>query len=71
MPAHFRAGYQSGCQHLEFMTGAQAPYARVPLADGTLLAMRDNPSDELVPSLFAVSDVLGRTEASRGRLGSR
>jgi threonine dehydrogenase-like Zn-dependent dehydrogenase len=25
-----RAGYQSGCQHLEFMTGAQAPYARVP-----------------------------------------
>ena len=32
-----RAGYQSGCQHLEFMSGAQAPYARVPFADGNSL----------------------------------
>lgn len=32
-----RAGYQSGCQNLEFMSGAQAPYARVPFADGTLV----------------------------------
>jgi threonine dehydrogenase-like Zn-dependent dehydrogenase len=54
-----RAGYQSGCQHLEFMTGAQAPYARVPLADGTLVATPEVPSNELVPSLLAVSDVLG------------
>ena len=54
-----RAGYQSGCQHLEFMTGAQAPYARVPLADGTLVATPDMPSTELLPSLLAVSDVLG------------
>ena len=54
-----RAGYQSGCQHLEFMTGAQAPYARVPLADGTLIATPEVPSNDLVPSLLAVSDVLG------------
>src|SRR5271154_5031248 len=54
-----RAGYQSGCQNLEFMTGAQAPIARVPLADGTLVATPDLPSDDLLPSLLAVSDVLG------------
>lgn len=54
-----RAGYQSGCQHLEFMTGAQAPYARVPLADGTLIATPELPSSELLPDLLAVSDVLG------------
>lgn len=54
-----RAGYQSGCQSLEFMTGAQAPYARVPLADGTLVATHEKPSIDLLPSLLAVSDVLG------------
>ena len=54
-----RAGYQSGCQNLEFMTGAQAPTARVPLADGTLVATPDLPSDDLLPSLLAASDVLG------------
>lgn len=54
-----RAGYQSGCQQLEFMTGAQSPYARVPLADGTLIATREKPTDDLLPSLLAVSDVLG------------
>ena len=54
-----RAGYQSGCQNLEFMTGAQAPIARVPFADGTLVATPERPSDDLLPSLLAVSDVLG------------
>jgi threonine dehydrogenase-like Zn-dependent dehydrogenase len=54
-----RAGYQSGCQHLEFMTGAQAPYARVPLADGTLVPTRELPPNDLLPNLLAVSDVLG------------
>ncbi len=56
---HCRAGYQSGCQNLEFMTGAQAPYARVPLADGTLVALPEMPPNDLLPSLLAVSDVLG------------
>lgn len=54
-----RAGYQSGCQNLEFMTGAQAPYARVPLADGTLVATPEKPSDDMLPNFLAVSDVLG------------
>jgi threonine dehydrogenase-like Zn-dependent dehydrogenase len=54
-----RAGYQSSCQHREFVGGAQAPRLRVPLADGTLVATPDVPSDDLIPSLLAVSDVLG------------
>lgn len=32
---------------------------RVPLADGTLVASREVPPDELIPSLLAASDVLG------------
>jgi threonine dehydrogenase-like Zn-dependent dehydrogenase len=39
--------------------GAQAPLLRVPLADGTLVATREVPSPDMVPSLLAVSDVLG------------
>ena len=35
---HCRHGFQSSCEQREFMSGAQAPYARVPLADGTLVA---------------------------------
>jgi threonine dehydrogenase-like Zn-dependent dehydrogenase len=54
-----RFGYQSSCIHREFMTRAQAPILRVPLADGTLVSTRDMPSDELVPSLLTTSDVLG------------
>ncbi len=54
-----QAGYQSGCQNLEFMTGAQAPFARVPSADGTLVATPEHPSNDLLPSVLAVSDVLG------------
>jgi threonine dehydrogenase-like Zn-dependent dehydrogenase len=56
---HCHNGYQSSCQHKEFVGGAQAPYLRVPLADGTLVATPDIPSDELIPSLLATSDVLG------------
>src|SRR5689334_19568139 len=56
-----RAGYQSRCVHAEPMgaIGTQAEYARVPLADGTLVATPDQPADDLVPSLLAASDVLG------------
>src|SRR5579872_4560688 len=54
-----RYGYQSSCQHREFITRAQAPVLRVPLADGTLVSTPDVPSADLVPSLLAVSDVLG------------
>jgi threonine dehydrogenase-like Zn-dependent dehydrogenase len=53
------AGHQSSCQQRERVGGAQAPLLRVPLADGTLVATPDVPSDDLIPSLLAASDVLG------------
>jgi threonine dehydrogenase-like Zn-dependent dehydrogenase len=56
-----RAGYQSACVNRVPMgaLGAQADLLRVPLADGTLVAAPDIPSDDLVPSLLSASDVLG------------
>jgi threonine dehydrogenase-like Zn-dependent dehydrogenase len=56
-----QAGYQSRCVHAELMgsIGTQAEYARIPLADGTLVVTPEVPSDDLVPSLLAASDVLG------------
>jgi len=54
-----QAGYQSSCQHRELVGGAQARMLRVPLADGTLVATPDLPSDELIPSLLTLSDVMG------------
>jgi threonine dehydrogenase-like Zn-dependent dehydrogenase len=55
------AGYQSRCVDARPVgaEGAQAPFLRVPLADGTLVATPEIPSDDLVPSLLATSDVLG------------
>jgi threonine dehydrogenase-like Zn-dependent dehydrogenase len=56
-----RAGYQSSCVRREPVgaIGTQAELARVPLADGTLVATPDVPPDELIPSFLAASDVLG------------
>jgi threonine dehydrogenase-like Zn-dependent dehydrogenase len=56
-----QAGYQSRCTHAEPLAagGAQAPFLRVPLADGTLVAAPARPSDSDIPSLLAASDVLG------------
>src|SRR5438045_3826150 len=56
---HCKAGYQTSCEHRQPVLGAQAPKLRVPLADGTLVATRDVPSDDLVLSMLAASDVLG------------
>jgi threonine dehydrogenase-like Zn-dependent dehydrogenase len=56
---HCRYGYQSSCEHREWISTAQAPRLRVPLADGTLVATPDMPSDELLPSLLTLSDVMG------------
>ena len=53
------AGYQSSCQHREPVGGAQAGRLRVPLADGTLVATPDMPSQDLIPSLLTLSDVMG------------
>ncbi|GAB3606239.1 zinc-dependent alcohol dehydrogenase family protein [Conyzicola nivalis] len=55
------AGYQSRCVHNVMMgeIGTQAEFARIPLADGTLVATPGQPDPELIPSLMAASDVLG------------
>jgi threonine dehydrogenase-like Zn-dependent dehydrogenase len=56
-----RAGYQSHCVHRTLMgtIGTQAEYARVPQADGSLVATPGQPDLDLIPSLLAASDVLG------------
>jgi threonine dehydrogenase-like Zn-dependent dehydrogenase len=56
-----QAGYQSSCINRQpgVPTGAQAEYARIPLADGTLVATPDMPDGDLIPSLLTASDVLG------------
>jgi threonine dehydrogenase-like Zn-dependent dehydrogenase len=71
---HCAYGFQSSCEQREFMTGAQAPFARVSLADGTLIATDEIPADDLIPSLLATSDVLGTgwyaADAARVQPGS-
>ena len=37
---HCRHGYQTSCMRKTPVVGAQAPFVRVPLADGTLVAAR-------------------------------
>jgi threonine dehydrogenase-like Zn-dependent dehydrogenase len=57
-----RAGFQSSCVNREFASqtvGSQSQFARIPLADGTLVATPEMPSPDLVPHLLAASDVLG------------
>src|SRR4051812_41533842 len=54
-----RAGYQSACVQRQGMSAAQAEKLRVPLADGTLIATPEIPSEDLVAHLLAASDVLG------------
>jgi threonine dehydrogenase-like Zn-dependent dehydrogenase len=67
--AHCRVGIQSACSTGGFwggldrdgllVDGGQGEYVRVPLADGTLVATRENPDAAMVPSLLALSDVMG------------
>ncbi|MGB4778595.1 zinc-dependent alcohol dehydrogenase family protein [Microbacterium sp.] len=56
-----RSGYQSICIHRTPMgrEGTQAQFARIPNADGTLVATPGTPDPDLIPSLLAASDVLG------------
>jgi threonine dehydrogenase-like Zn-dependent dehydrogenase len=56
---HCRFGFPSSCVQREFMTGAQSQFARVPLADGTLVGLDQQPPEDLIPGLLAASDVLG------------
>jgi len=56
-----QAGYQAYCVHRVPMgsLGTQSELARIPLADGTLVATPGVPDPDLIPSLMAASDVLG------------
>ncbi|MBP3089122.1 IMP dehydrogenase [Corynebacterium sp. sy017] len=57
-----QAGYPSRCVNGSFVhggIGVQAEKARIPFADGTLVALPDKPTEEMLPSLLAASDVLG------------
>src|SRR4029079_11537183 len=52
---------QAYCTHRVLMgtIGTQSELARIPLADGTLVATPGTPDPDLIPSLMAASDVLG------------
>ena len=57
-----QAGFQSKCVHASFVSqdiGTQSDRARIPYADGTLVATPGQPEADLIPSLLAASDVLG------------
>jgi threonine dehydrogenase-like Zn-dependent dehydrogenase len=56
---HCRHGYQTSCEHRTPVVGAQAPRLRVPLADGTLVSTREVPPTDMIPSMLALSDVMG------------
>src|ERR1043165_407408 len=56
---HCRHGFQTSCEHKTPVGGAQAPRLRVPLADGPLVATRDVPDADHIPSMLALSDVMG------------
>jgi threonine dehydrogenase-like Zn-dependent dehydrogenase len=56
-----RSGYQTACVQRQAgaPTGAQAQYARISLADGTLVATSALPDTAMIPSLLSASDVFG------------
>ncbi|MDN5687446.1 MAG: zinc-dependent alcohol dehydrogenase family protein [Brachybacterium sp.] len=57
-----RDGHPSRCVNaimVDGEIGTQAEKARIPYADGTLVATPGRPSADLIPSLLAASDVLG------------
>jgi threonine dehydrogenase-like Zn-dependent dehydrogenase len=53
-----RAGMQLNCLHGTAYDGCQAELIRVTWADGTLVATPEQPPDDLVPGLLALSDVM-------------
>jgi len=66
---HCLIGIQSACSKGGFWggpdrdglmaDGGQGEYVRVPLADGTLVSTRESPDAAMIPSLLALSDVMG------------
>ena len=66
---HCQVGMHSACSTGGFwggpdrdglmVDGGQGEYVRVPLADGTLVSTRETPDAAMIPSLLALSDVMG------------
>lgn len=66
--ANCRRGVSIACDNGRFfgevspdgsvLDGGQAEFVRVPLADTTLLALPEQPPDELLPALLALTDVM-------------
>ena len=66
---HCRNGVHTSCTNLAWWgstdqddlptDGGQGEFVRVPMADGTLVATPEHPSDELLPSVLALADVFG------------
>src|SRR5690242_2918776 len=54
-----RNGVQSSCVHGVLMGGCQAEAIRIPMADGTLVALPDQPDAQAIPDLLTLSDVMG------------
>jgi threonine dehydrogenase-like Zn-dependent dehydrogenase len=54
-----RNGFQTSCVRRTQMFGCQAEAVRVPMADGALVAIPERPAPEQVPSMLALSDVMG------------
>lgn len=51
--------------------GGQGEAVRVPLADGTLVALPEAPSEELLPSVLTLTDVMGTGHHAAARGGVR
>ncbi|MFF1529556.1 zinc-dependent alcohol dehydrogenase family protein [Cellulomonas sp. NPDC058312] len=66
---HCRNGFPTSCEHGSgwggddaegvFTDAGQGEYVRVPLADGTLVAMREHPDADLLPGVLSLTDVMG------------
>src|SRR6201996_1885388 len=57
--ANCRNGVQTSCLHGQLMTGCQSELVRVPVAQGSLVALPDQPDAGLIPDLLTLSDVMG------------
>ena len=55
---HCRNGVQSSCVNGGGYTGCQADLVRIPQADGTLMTVPGGASQELLPHMLALSDVI-------------
>ena len=55
---HCQVGMQSVCTNLGFTAGGQGEYVRVFQAEGSMVKTDGMPSDDLIPSLLTLADVM-------------